>query len=79
MIPRMIRCLADAAALPHRGLERITSGWCGQAETYPHRTVTELVDRGYLDLYLRGTVAHVTDAGRRALECWREQQREALP
>jgi hypothetical protein len=83
MTPKMIAALSAAeAAIHHRGLERTVAGWHSThpraplLEHYAANTVLALVERGYLQLYGKGkaTVAHITDAGEKALAEWREEQ-----
>lgn len=72
---RRLRCLADAEAAANRtGLVRCQGGYSdSRANGERHRTVTahELVWAGYLKRW--GTCLHITDAGRRTLEIWREE------
>jgi hypothetical protein len=83
MTPKMIAALSAAeAAIHHRGLERTVAGWhsthprASVIEHHGAQTVLALIKRGYLQLWGkgRGRVAHITDAGEKALAEWREEQ-----
>lgn len=79
MNTKQIKALADAhAAAAGTGLEKSTGGWRAAAEhseTHAHQTIKALVDRGCIELYASGTVAHITDLGARSLEIELEAQR----
>jgi hypothetical protein len=63
--------LADARCEVNRsGLQRSGRKWLtdrNHADSHDHRTVQSLVDLGYLQFYVKGTVAHITDLGLSAL------------
>lgn len=64
-----IQALADArAAINGRGLERSGASWCNRYGSHHHNTVQSLIDRGYLNTYCGGEIAHITEAGEAALE-----------
>lgn len=76
MTPKMIRALSDAElAANHRGLERTSAGWWSTLAGGRHsfQTVKALVNGGYLQLWSRGRVAHITPGGETALANWREK------
>jgi len=78
MTPKMVRALADAeeAAL-YKGLARTRAGWSSThpraniANYHSFMTVNALLKGGYLDLWAKGKVAHITEGGRVALDTWR--------
>lgn len=83
MTRNMIRALADAAgAVHHRGLERTRAGWrsthpsAGVVDHHSFVTVHRLVDGGYLQLWSKGKVAHITEGGEAALGRWRERHHQ---
>lgn len=72
---RQIKALADARAFSGQGKTGLVrqSGkfWAvnlDYADCHAHQTICSLVDRGYLQLFVKGTIAHITDSGIRALE-----------
>lgn len=76
-----IKALADALAFSSqgkRGLERLSGQLWSTDDQYSSahdfRTVSSLVRRGYLQLFCRGSVAHITDSGRNALELCTEKE-----
>lgn len=80
---KQIEALADAHAEQGRkGLERSGLSWSSDrsyARYHDHRTITSLVDRGLLRLYVKRTVAHITDIGVMALEDALEDTRSKQP
>jgi hypothetical protein len=82
--PRAVRALADAEAAGgagRHGLARTVAGWCDAdhptAQYHHFATINALVRAGYLQLWAKGKVAHITDGGRMVLERHREQWRAA--
>ena len=75
-----IEALADAEAhsrIKPTGLIKLGCGkWCAENSSinfsHHNNTIRWLVDRGYMQLYVHGTVAHITDSGLRALAEFRE-------
>lgn len=68
MTKNQIKALSAAAEAYHRrGLTKTGRNWSEVESPYPesfdHRTIMSLVDRGLLQLWVRGTCAHVTDSG----------------
>ncbi len=78
MKPKMLMALADACGSPHRGLVKEGARWIlPLANATPHSgaTIRALVDRGYLALYVGGTVAHATAWGKARFDEIRAAQR----
>lgn len=68
MRQNQIEALSDArAAIKGRGLERSGQYWSNRYGTHHHNTVRSLIDRGYLQTYVKGEIAHITEAGEMAL------------
>ncbi len=69
---KQIMALSDAKCEVHRsGLEKCSHGWLANRLGYSShdgKTIQSLVNRGYLQLYVCGTVAHITDMGMDALQ-----------
>lgn len=62
------RALADAyAERGRKGLKRTVAGWAAPdhlaMDYYNASTIHSLVERGLLQLYVKGTCAHITDHG----------------
>jgi hypothetical protein len=71
-----LRALSAAEAQANSyGLHKCRAGWVTSiaGEIHSMGTVSSLVDRGYLQLYVSGTVCHITDAGVAALQRWRDE------
>ncbi len=69
---KQIMALSDAMGEVHRmGLVKRSHGWIAERSyntSHDGKTIKSLVDRGYLQLYVCGTVAHITDMGIEALQ-----------
>jgi hypothetical protein len=74
-----IKALSDAQACSgqgQRGLERQSGRrWVASNDNFyafghAHQTICSLVNLGYLRLWCRESVAHITDSGREALESY---------
>lgn len=64
---KQIMALSDANSEINRtGLEKCGAKWFGSFENsfgHHNTTIQSLVNRGYLQLYVKQTVAHITDRG----------------
>ncbi len=60
--------LAEAYVDRIHGLEKTRAGWLPRKgiNGYAANTIQSLIDRGYMRLYAKGTVAHVTELGQEA-------------
>jgi hypothetical protein len=62
-----IMALSDARCGIHgTGLEKCDRRWLlsrPNSSGHDNKTIISLVERGYLQLYARGSVAHITDMG----------------
>jgi hypothetical protein len=71
MTEKQLMALSDAyAEINTRGLEKSGRNWFADSSnsaTHDIRTIQWLVDRGYLQLYAKKSVAHITDCGISAL------------
>ena len=74
-----IKALADAesqSGIGQTGLVKMSGkkwmidGIC-HCSSHHNNTIRSLVERGYLQLYVNGTVAHITDSGSRVLSEFR--------
>lgn len=75
-----VEALADARANSgerQTGLHKGGTWWYteGQGGSHHHNTVQSLIERGYLRTWVRGTIAHITDAGVDALADFIEEQK----
>lgn len=78
MTENQMKALSAAAAAAHRkGLTKTGRKWSEvespMPESFDHRTIMSLVDRGLLKLWVRGTCAHATDTG---IERWLEYKED---